>query len=105
MFSGLLNIMYTDYPGGEADLLFLYNQNWLLNSAVNSRMVQQQGRWHIFLVMAWVVNPYRFITRFISTAPTLQKAGIYADAYARTAQKDKRGSLKINYEDFNICPN
>jgi hypothetical protein len=101
----LHDIPMTNGPGNAADLVFLQDERWLHNSAVNHWYMQRQGRWHIYLVMAHVANPYRLICRYISHCPSRQKAEVYAAAYLRTAQKDERGSLKINYDDFIICPN
>ena len=97
--------MYSDFPGGEADLRFLKDNTWLINSAVNALVIYKDGQWQCWLVMAFVRYPYRFIRRFVNTKPTRQQAILYADLYARTARRDERGTLKINYDDFNICSN
>jgi hypothetical protein len=97
--------MYADFPGGEADLQFLNDESWLMNSAVNALVIYKNGEWQCWLVMAFVQYPYRFICRFINTNIYEQKAGLYADLYVRTARRDERGTLKINYDDFNICSN
>jgi len=105
MFTGLYNIVYTEYPGGESDLYFLQEGGWLLNSEVRGHINYKKGRWQVSMILIWVSNPYRFLRRFIDTYESEKKAGIYAELFKRTMQKDARGTIKINEDDFNICFN
>ncbi len=100
-----LNIVYADYPGNERDLLFLQQDDWLMDSAVNSLITEQKGRWHVAIVLAYIHYPMRFVCRQIQQYHSLQKATLHADLFCRTAQKDDRGTLKINWNDWNICTN
>jgi hypothetical protein len=105
MFPGLYNIVYTEYPGGESELRFLYEAGWLLNSEVRHHIEYNKGRWHVSMILIWAKNPYRFLRRKIDHYDTEKKAAIYAELFKRTMQKDERGTIKINDDDFNICFN
>jgi hypothetical protein len=100
-----LNIFYADFPGSEADLRFLQDDAWLVDSAVNSWIIMRKGRHHVAMVMAWVQNPMRLVCRYLQHYPTLEKAILHADLFCRTAQKDERGTLQIHWNDWNICIN
>lgn len=100
-----LNIVYADYPGSAADLLFLQDDSWLPDAAVNSRIIEVKGRFMVSIVLAWVHFPMRLVCRYLQHYPTLAKAQLHADLFCRTAQKDERGTLKIDNDDWNICPN
>jgi hypothetical protein len=106
MFGGLFNINYTDYTGSNADLEFLYNASWLQDAAVMPRVFYYKGEWCIHITFVWVDNKFRFLIRSISEKFNNEKKAIlFADMYKRTAQKDKRGELTINENDFNISYN
>jgi hypothetical protein len=105
MFTGLYNINYTEYPGGENEIRFLYEADWLLDSEVRPVVTCKNGRWHVAMLLIWAKNPYRFLRRQIDDYDSERKALIHADFFKRTMQKDKRGTIKINENDFNICFN
>ncbi len=105
MFPGLYNIVYTEYPGGENELRFLREAGWLMNSEVRQQVTYKKGRWHVAILLIWAENPYRFIKRPIDHYDSERKAMIHADFFKRTMQKDERGTVKINENDFNICFN
>jgi hypothetical protein len=106
MFGGLFNIVLTDYTGGVADLLFLQQADWLKDAAVAAHVYQRRGRWQVAISFAWVANPYRFVCRYMAdTFDTEKKAALYADFYKRTSQKDKRGTLTVQINDFMCCFN
>jgi hypothetical protein len=100
-----LNIFYADFPGNEADLWFLQEDDWLKDSAVNSLIWERKGRFHVAMVMAWIHHPMRLVCRYLQHYPSLDKATLHADLFCRTAQKDERGTLQINWNDWNICTN
>jgi hypothetical protein len=97
--------MYADFPGHPMDLDFLEADDWLKDSAVNALVTERNQNWRVSMVMAWWYNPMRFVCRFINTYTTQKKAVLSADLFCRTAQKDERGTLKINWNDWNICIN
>ena len=100
-----LNIVYADYPGSAADLHFLQEDGWLMDCAVNGLVTPGKGRWEVAIVLAWVHYPMRFVCRHLQHYPTLAKAQLHANLFCRTAQKDERGTLQIDWNDWNICTN
>ena len=105
MFTGLYNIVYTEYPGEENELRFLYEAEWLHNTEVRPQIVCKKGRWQVTMVLVWAKNPLRFLCRLIDQYPTESKAIVHAELFKRTMQKDKRGTIKISENDFDICFN
>lgn len=103
MFGGLYNIVFTDYPGGSADLSFIENADWLKDAAVINDVYELKGNWKVRLIFVWINEPMRFICRHINDSFTRKsKAAMAADFYHRTSQKDKRGTLTISANDFII---
>jgi hypothetical protein len=100
-----LNIMYADYPGNDYDLQFLQQDSWLMDSAVNPLITERKCRWHVAIVLAFIHFPMRLVCRQLQQYNSYEKAALYADLFCRTAQKDERGTLKINWNDWNICIN
>jgi len=100
-----LNIVFTDFPGSEADLRFLHDHSWLPDTAVKSFVVEKGGRYRVSLIIVWVRFLIRFICRYLDHYPTLAKASLHAELFCRTAQKDKCGNLKIFSNDWNLCLN
>ena len=57
------------------------------------------------MIFIWAKNPYRVLRRAIDNYENEKKALIYAEMFKRTLQKDERGTIKINEDDFNISFN
>lgn len=102
----MFNIVLTDYTGSAADISFLENDNWLNDAVVNYQLYQCRGRWKIKLWFTWVQHRRRVIYKYFKEEYDKQtKAEVYATYFLRTIQKDARGTLYINNNDYNICNN
>jgi hypothetical protein len=102
----MYGIAHPNLIGNLNDMAFMYNDKWLLDTEVSRYIYEQKGRWKIIMIFTWALHPTRFICRYmVDDFPTKNKAEIFANFYTRTSQKDIRGTLTLNTNDFNICFN
>lgn len=101
----LNNQYYTEKAGNEKDMLFLYNDYWLKDTAVISNVVAKNGMWEIYLIFAHHTKPHQLIKRIIGQFANQQKAQISAHYMQRMAAKDQRGTLKVDGLHFGISSN
>lgn len=91
--------------GESKDFLFLFDDRWLKDTAVRSRITQRCGRWHLNVIFIDIHNPYRFLCRYIDHYASARKAHIYAELFIRSIRRDERGTLTMNEDAFDICRN
>ena len=107
-YEELLNLLnnqhFTEKAGSKTDLGFLTDDWWLRDTAVIENIVKREGMWEIHLVFAHYQEPQKLIKRVISRYTCKSKAELNAWYMRRLAAKDQRGTLKVNLEDFGLCP-
>ncbi|GJM33807.1 MAG: hypothetical protein DHS20C18_28080 [Saprospiraceae bacterium] len=107
-YNELLNLLdnqhFTEKPGFSTDMAFLSDDWWLRDTAVIENIVKRDGMWEIQLVFAHFQEPQKLIKRVISRHSCKDRAELNAWYMRRLAAKDQRGTLKVNIEDFKLCP-
>lgn len=101
----LNNQHFIDKVGLPIDCKFLYQDQWLRDTAVIEQVVKRNGMWEIHLIFAHYQNPNLLIKRVITKVSNLKKAEQQGHYMKRLAAKDQRGTLKISLADFNLCSN
>lgn len=98
-----LNILhFTDAPGKPNDLSFIQDDEWLSNTAVIDRLIYRRGSWEIHLLFAHFQKPTKFISRYITSNSTKDRAHLIASYMRRLAAKDQRGTLKVDLNDMKL---
>jgi hypothetical protein len=98
--------IFVDSSLGRAiDLAILAQDRWLKDSAVTYLVNPHRGRWQVTMVFVWIKDPYRLLCRRIDSYGTEPKARMYAEMLRKNVQKDPRGILKTNPDDFHFCAN
>jgi hypothetical protein len=105
MLEGLSNLFFTETAGLESDLRFYCDDQWLSDTAVIERLALRAGTWEINLVFAHHRTPLKFMTRKITTHPTLARAKLMANYIRRLAAKDQRGTLNVEITAFSLFYN
>lgn len=107
-YNELLNLLnnqhFIERAGNPTDMDFLTDDWWLRDTAVIENIVKRDGMWEIQLVFAHYQEPQKLIKRVISRYTCKEKAELNAWYMRRLAAKDQRGTLKINLDDFRLCP-
>jgi hypothetical protein len=105
MLAGLNSLYRTDRPGRAADSYFLYRDNWLPDTAVAERLVKRRGQFQVYLVFAYAHDPFRFLSRYITTCVDQRRAGVMAHYLRRQAAKDQRGTISLREDQWPLPPN
>lgn len=95
----------TDRKGRRADFAPLYEDRWLVDTAVIERLTRIRGEWRVELVFASIHDPLRLIKRHITSHPTAERAAQQAHYMRRLAAKDQRGTLAISVQQLAPCLN
>ena len=107
-YEELLNLLnnqhFVEIPGDQSDMQFLTDDWWLRDTAVIENIVRREGMWEIHLVFAHYQDPKKLIKRVISRYTSKSKAELSAWYMRRLAAKDQRGTLKVDIDDFDLCP-
>ncbi|MEO1013460.1 MAG: hypothetical protein AAFX53_19365 [Bacteroidota bacterium] len=81
------------------------NDDWLLDAEVQTRIVEEKGRWGVALVFIDTKDPSRILVNEIADYRSKRLAEIAALNMKRTAEKDPRGIQKVNKDDYDINNN
>lgn len=102
----LLNNQHsTEKVGDKEDMVFLYDDCWLKDTAVISNVVVKNGMWEIYLIFAHYTKPHQLIKRIIGQFTSQKKAQLSAHYMQRMAAKDQRGTLQVNSLHFGLSSN
>mgnify|MGYP001091945219 CR=1 FL=1 len=77
--------------------------DWLLDSEVRTKIEEVQGRWEVSLIFVNTKDPNQLLIRKIGDYRSKRLAEIYAQNMQKTAEKDERGTQKVDKSayDFN----
>jgi len=77
--------------------------DWFLDSEVRTKIEEVQGRWEVSLIFVNTKDPNQLLIRKIGDYRSKRLAEIYAQNMQKTAEKDKRGTQKVDKSayDFN----
>ncbi len=78
---------------------------WLLDAEVQTRIEEVKGRWVVSLVFIDTKDPKRVLINEIGEYRSKRLAEIYAQNMKQTAEKDPRGTQKVNKSDYDINHN
>ena len=92
-----------EIPGTAADLTFLEDSAWLIDSVVLPFVFCRQGQWHVWLVFAWHRDPLRLLCRKGGICRSEAQARQQARLLTRGAGRDARGTLKLNADVYRFC--
>ncbi|MFP2997263.1 hypothetical protein ABN763_15200 [Spongiivirga sp. MCCC 1A20706] len=81
------------------------DSKWLLDAEVQYRIEEVKGRWEVSLVFIDTHDPKHILIKYINSYRSKRLAEISANAMKQTAEKDKRGTQKVNKDDYNINNN
>ncbi len=76
------------------------DEKWLLDAEVNYRVEKENGRWLVSLIFIDTKDPTHFILKRISDYKSEKLAEIAAEIMMKSAARDKRGTQKVNRNDF-----
>ena len=82
-----------------------HNDDWLLDAEVQTRIVEEKGRWMVSLVFIDTNDPSRVLINEIADYRSKRLAEIAALNMKRTAEKDPRGTQKVKKDDYDINNN
>ena len=82
-----------------------HNDDWLLDAEVQTRIVEEKGRWTVSLVFIDTKNPSRVLVNEIADYRSRRLAEIAALNMKQTAEKDARGTQKVKKDDYDINNN
>jgi hypothetical protein len=99
------NEKYIGRMAMPCDLLFITDGSWLKDTAVIDVVNKKQGAWDVILVFAHYKKPLQLILRYITRCFSEQKALASAFYIRKEAAKDRRGTLSISVNDFDLCNN
>lgn len=105
VLASLNSLHFTDKLGKTSDLSFIYDDEWLSNTAVIDRLMLRKGSWEVHLLFAHYQQPMKFICRYITSNPTKNRANLMANYMRRLAAKDQRGTLSVDLKDLKILLN
>ncbi|MCB9080600.1 MAG: hypothetical protein H6555_02700 [Lewinellaceae bacterium] len=105
MLQWLGGLHFQEIAGDLRDLDFISQDVWLANTVVIDWVVRRKGCWEIHLVFASQDQPLRFLSRFITSNPSLPKTQMMAGYMRRLAAKDQRGTLTLSVQDFGLSLN
>lgn len=105
MLSGLNGLHHTDQLGQAIDSIFLYRDDWLSDTAVAERLIKRRGQVQIHLVFAYALNPFRFLSRYITTCADPRRASMMGAYFRRLAAKDQRGTIVVDAKQWVLPPN
>lgn len=95
----------TETSASDKDLLFLHDDSWLGDTAVNDLIEYRKGAWEISLTFTHYKNPLRLLIRKIITCYSEQKAEMAGFYLRKQAAKDKRGTLEVGLHNFKLSIN
>jgi hypothetical protein len=101
----LNNLHLTERSGADQDLLFIYEDWWLGDTAVIENLALVQGAWQIRLLFAHHKHPLKFLQRSIVSFASKSKAELTAFYMRRLAAKDQRGTLTVSITDLTLSDN
>lgn len=108
-YSLLLNYKQSSQDTGKKapskDLAFLAEDLWLQDTIVYDWVVNLNGNWQIFLVFVYHQDPFLLIKRFVKSHISEKRARMDGHYMRRVAAKDQRGTLSMEKQRLNICPN
>ncbi|PRX57479.1 hypothetical protein [Flagellimonas meridianipacifica] len=81
------------------------NDDWLLDAEVQTRVVEEKGRWVVSLVFIDTKDPSRILVNEIADYRSKRLAEIAALNMKQTAEKDPRGTQKVKKDDYDINNN
>lgn len=81
------------------------NDDWLLDAEVQTRIVEENGRWLVSLVFIDTKDPSRILVNEIADYRSKRLAEIAALNMKQTAEKDPRGTQKVKKDDYDINNN
>ncbi|WP_435624268.1 hypothetical protein [Flagellimonas sp.] len=81
------------------------NDDWLLDAEVQTRIVEEKGRWMVSLVFIDTKDPSRILVNEIADYRSKRLAEIAALNMKQTAEKDPRGTQKVKKDDYDINNN
>ena len=87
------------------EMLFIRDGAWLKDAAVIGAISNREGTWHVSLVFAHHKKPLQLIVRYITKCFSEQKARAAAFYLRKEAAKDRRGTLTVSINDFDLCCN
>ena len=82
-----------------------HNDDWLLDAEVQTRIVEEKGRWMVSLVFIDTKDPSRVLINEIADYRSKRLAEIAALNMKLTAEKDPRGIQKVKKDDYDINNN
>ncbi len=82
-----------------------HNDDWLLDAEVQTRIVEEKGRWMVSLVFIDTNDPSRVLINEIADYRSKRLAEIAALNMKLTAEKDPRGIQKVKKDDYDINNN
>ena len=78
------------------------NDEWLKDAEVQTRIEKERGRWVVSLVFIDTRDPSHVLIREIDDYRSKQLAEIAAKYMQQTAERDPRGTQKVNKDDYDI---
>ena len=78
---------------------------WLLDAEVQYKIEEVKSRWEVSLVFIDTKDPNHILIRKIGDYRSERLAEVYAKNMQKTAAKDKRGTQKVNKDDYHINNN
>ncbi len=81
------------------------NDAWLLDAEVKSKIEKQNGRWKVSLIFIDTKDPKHILLHKIGDFRSKRLAEINALYIQRTAEKDARGTQKVDKDAYDINNN
>ncbi len=78
------------------------NDEWLKDAEVQARIEKERGRWVVSLVFIDTKDPSHVLIREIESYRSKNLAEICAKYMKQTAERDPRGTQKVNRDDYDI---
>ena len=78
---------------------------WLLDAEVRTKIEKIEGHWEVSLVFVNTKDPNQILIRKIGDYRSKRLAEIYALNMQKTAEKDKRGTQKVDKSAYNFNNN
>lgn len=105
LMQGLNMQHFGEIKGDLSDFGLYHDDLWLSDTAVIENISRYQGQWAVHLTFAHVLQPLKFIRRYIVSLTCLKRATLHAQLIRRLAAKDQRGTLTVGAESFSLCHN
>ena len=81
------------------------DDSWLKDAEVQTRIIEERGRWVVSLVFIDTKDPSRILVNESADYRSKRLAEIHALNMQQTAAKDPRGTQKVNKDDYDINNN